>query len=348
MIRPGCYQPERQLLDGFRTRQKKAPFHGARRVEDWRVDYRVRWLFRRFRFGPQSGSLITFPVPALRTGRAVFPHLGSPVGSCVSHTGPRSQSWTTPMGLAPVPHSIHVRSRVAARPVDAPTTPSSSDDPFALACDASGVSGPFAGVSGFRHSRDPSPFGHRSSPEAPSLHRHYPASPVLRAPPPSCRPRLPLAGSRFGACLTTHRTSRVATFFPFHACQRHYPGGSKGVPASLASPSVFGLPHFSGGSAPASPVSRPAQRSLAFRPACSLNRPRRPFATTECFSPCRYLHEPPWLLPTGATVVGRGSHPPEEGAFSRRTEKCGLGSTGDLGSAVTAGPHRNPPGPHRP
>ena len=73
------------------------------RVEDWRVDYRVRWRFRRFRFGPQSGSPITFPVPALRTGRAVFPHLGSPVGSCVSHTGPRSHSWTTPAGLAPSP-----------------------------------------------------------------------------------------------------------------------------------------------------------------------------------------------------------------------------------------------------
>ena len=170
------------------------------RVEDWRVDCRVRWLFRRFRFGPQSGSLITFPVPALRTGRAVFPHLGSPVGSCVSHTGPRSHPWTTPMGLALVPYSIHVRSRVAARPVDALTTPSSSDDPFTFACDASGVSGPFTGVSGFRHSRDPSPFGHRSSPEAPSLHRHYPASPVLRASPPPCRPSLPLTGSRFGAC----------------------------------------------------------------------------------------------------------------------------------------------------
>ena len=139
------------------------------------------------------------------------------------------------------------------------------------------VSGPFAGVSGFRHSRDRSPFGHRSSPEAPSLHRHYPASPVLRAPPPPCRPSLPLTGSRFGACLTTHRASHIAAFFPFHACQRHYPGGSREVPASLAS--VFGLPHFSGGSAPASPVSRPARRSLAFRPACSLSRPRRPFAT---------------------------------------------------------------------
>ena len=182
-------------------------------------------------------------------------------------------------GTGTRPYSIHVRSRSAARPVDALTTPSSLDDPFTFACDASGVSGPFAGVSGFRHSRDPSPFGHRSSPEAPSLHRHYPASPVLRASPPPCRPSLPLTGSRFGACLTTHRASHVATFFPFHACQRHYPGGSKGVPASLASPSVFGLPHFSGGSAPALPVSRPARRSLAFRPACSLNRLMRPFDT---------------------------------------------------------------------
>ena len=30
MIRPGCYQPERQLLGRFRTCQRKAPFHGAR------------------------------------------------------------------------------------------------------------------------------------------------------------------------------------------------------------------------------------------------------------------------------------------------------------------------------
>ena len=50
----------------------------------------------------------------------------------------------------PSPYSIHVRSRSAARPVDALTTPSSSDDPFTFACDASGVSGPFTGVSGFR------------------------------------------------------------------------------------------------------------------------------------------------------------------------------------------------------
>ena len=72
--------------------------------------------------------------------------------------------------------------------------------------------------------------------------------------------------------LATDRASHVAAFFLFPACQRHYPGGPKGVPPSLASPSGVGLPHFSAGSAPALPVSRPAQRSLAFRPAGSLNR----------------------------------------------------------------------------
>ena len=32
MIRPGCYQPERQLLGRFRTCQRKAPFHGTRHM----------------------------------------------------------------------------------------------------------------------------------------------------------------------------------------------------------------------------------------------------------------------------------------------------------------------------
>ncbi len=119
-------------------------------------------------------------------------------------------------------------------------------------------------------------------------------------------------------CRISPRASRVAAFFPFHACQRHYPDGSGSVPASLSSPSANGLPLKTGGSASVLSVSRPARRSLAFRPACSLSRPWRPL-TPECFRPFRYLHDPPWLLPTGATVVGRGSHPPEEGAFPRRT-----------------------------
>ena len=127
-----------------------------------------------------------------------------------------------------------VRSRSAARPVDALTTPSSSDDPFTFACDASGVSDPFTGVSGFRHSRDPSPFGHRSSPEAPSLHRHYPASPVLRASPPPCRPSLGVP-----VRCVPQPTGLPMLLPPSPSMRaRHYPGGSKGVPAcSLPPPS---------------------------------------------------------------------------------------------------------------
>ena len=70
-----------------------------------------------------------FPASRLSSGNA-------------SRTQVPARPWTTPMGLALVPDSIHCRSRVAARPIDALTTPSSSDDPFTFACDASGVSGP--------------------------------------------------------------------------------------------------------------------------------------------------------------------------------------------------------------
>ena len=76
------------------------------------------------------------------------------------------------------------------------------------------------------HSRDPSPFGHRSSPEAPSLRRHYPASPVLQASPPPCRPNLTLAGCRLARATPPDRASRVASIPLFHACCRHYPGGT--------------------------------------------------------------------------------------------------------------------------
>ena len=73
-----------------------------------------------------------------------------------------------------------------------------------------------------------------------------------------------------------------------------------------------------GGSAPALPVSRPARRSLALRPTWSLSRPGRPVAP-ECFSRSRYLLQPLRLLPAGATVAGRGSHPLGDGTFPRRT-----------------------------
>jgi len=68
------------------------------------------------------------------------------------------------------------------------------------------------------------------------------------------------------------------------------------------------LPQTTGGSAPALHVSRPARRSLALRPAWSLDRPRRS-GSPECFKPCRHLHDPLRLLPAGTTVAGRDSHP---------------------------------------
>ena len=43
-------------------------------------------------------------------------------------------------------------------------------------------------------------------------------------------------------------------------------------------PTDASLPRFTGGSASALLVSRPARLSLTLRPACSLNRPRRPFS----------------------------------------------------------------------
>ena len=183
------------------------------------------------------------------------------------------------MGLALVPYSIHCRSRVAARPIDALTTPSSSDDPFTFACDASGVSGPLPGFQAFA-----TPGTLPPSVTAPHL-RPLPSTGITRLLQyyePLRHPAGPASPSRGPGSVRASPPTGLPMLLPsfsFHACQRHYPGGSRGVPASLASPSVFGLPHFSGGSASALPVSRPARRSLAFRPACSLNRPKRPFDT---------------------------------------------------------------------
>ena len=73
-------------------------------------------------------------------------------------------------------------------------------------------------------------------------------------------------------------------------------------------PAGGSLPRDTVGSASALPVSRPAQRSLALRPAWSPGRPRQP-VPSECFRPCRYLHRPLRLLPAGATVSRAGFAP---------------------------------------
>ena len=158
------------------------------------------------------------------------------------------------------------------------------------------------------------------STEAPSLHRRYPASAVLRASPPpqTARPgshELPVdhCDHRWGfpCCLWS----------PLPACRRHYPGRTDG-PVRSYCPIGVGLPRNSGGSAPALPVSRPAQRSLALRPACSPSRHATLY--TEGFNG--------FVASTAASIVtgrnepapGRDFHPLWTSAFARRTELSGL------------------------
>ena len=85
-------------------------------------------------------------------------------------------------------------------------------------------------------------------------------------------------------------------------------------------PTSGSLPRLTGGSAPASLVSRPAQRSLALRPAWSLSHPRRP-VPSECFERYRYLHHPLRLLPAGATVCRAGFAPAEGRCLSTAHRK---------------------------
>ena len=127
--------------------------------------------------------------------------------------------------------------------------------------------------------------------------------PVGAYPPPAGLPVLPRLPSSMHAGANTPAG-------PVGACVARFPAGDS-------------LPLNNGGSAPALTVSRPARRSLMFRPAWSQSRPEAA-VTPQCFKPCRYLHDPPRLLPTGATVVGRDSHPLGRRAFPRRTLFSGL------------------------
>ena len=79
--------------------------------------------------------------------------------------------------------------------------PDGTEPPFGPAPSLSHVmlselSAPSRGVRRQSHSRGLSSLRHPSTPEAPFLDGHYPASPVLRASPSPCRPSLPLAGFR--------------------------------------------------------------------------------------------------------------------------------------------------------
>ena len=111
---------------------------------------------------------------------------------------------------------------------------------FTYAWDASGILALNAG-SRHHHSRQPSSFRHRSSPEAPFLDRHYPVSSVLRASPPPCRPGLPLAGFRL--MRTHHRQGFPCCIHPPPKCvPPPIPRRNRPVRPSLASLPMAAFP----------------------------------------------------------------------------------------------------------
>ena len=246
----------------------------------------------RFRGVAQSGShrSVSTPCPPNRT--CGFPASGSPVGSCNSHTerqfgvaaSHRQRTLAVPVALpAPAPRSCTASPAVLftdappglSRP-DSTEPPSVSSAPSLTHVMLRNSPPLHAGFLG-----KATPAGLRSSVIPPHLRplSSTGITPRLRYYGPLRHPAGPACPSRGPGCRVhgTDRVSRVATPSIFHACRRQYPGGNRPVLSSLSSQPVGGLPLITGGSASALTVSRPARRSLAFRPAWSLSRPRRPF-----------------------------------------------------------------------
>ena len=151
------------------------------------------------------------------------------------------------------------------------------------------------------------------------------------------RPSLPLTGFRL---VRATPPTGLPVLLPSPSSMRAAANTPAGPAGALVAhfPASGSLPQRTGGSAPAFQVSRPAQRSLALRPAWSLDHPRRP-VTPKCFERCRYLHHPLRLLPAGATVCRAGFAPAEGRCLSTAHVESGagaptLGSGGDSGAFV--------------
>ena len=110
-------------------------------------------------------------------------------------------------------------------------------------------------------------------------------------------------------------------------CRAHYPGGSERVHVSIASPFHAAFPETLGGSASALSFSRPAQASLALRPARSLNRPRRPLSRG--FDGAGYPATPPVSYQLNRQLAGWNPPPQVFRAFEAHQRKRKL-------------PHRRP------
>lgn len=104
------------------------------------------------------------------------------------------------------------------------------------------------------------------------------------------------------------------------ACRRQYPGRTDGTVHSC-SPIDGGLPSILGGSAPASPVSGPAQRSLSLRPTNSPSRQSDPLH--QRLQQLRHLRYCSDCYRVERTVPGRDSPAVDQRLFTAH-EKCRL------------------------
>ena len=129
------------------------------------------------------------------------------------------------------------------------------------------------------------------------LRRHYPASTLLR---PCPTPAMAAAFRDVEAATLALDGSPPITRTTFPTCRAHYPGGSNGCACRLL-PRSYSLPQMAGGSASALSLSRPAQASLALRPARSLSRPKATFVTR--LQPCRLPGRAARQLPDQSTTL---------------------------------------------
>ena len=122
--------------------------------------------------------------------------------------------------------------------------------------------------------------------QGPLLHRHCPASMLLR---PCPTPASAAACRDVEAATLAHDGSPPITRTTFPTCRAHYPGRSSRCAYRLL-PRSYSLPQMAEGSASALSLSRPARASLTLRPIGSLSRPRRPLSRGS--SPAGYPAEP--------------------------------------------------------
>ena len=153
--------------------------------------------------------------------------------------------------------------------------------------------------------------------QAPFLHRHYPASSVVRAcpPPQTARP------APHGVPVESHDLSPLGLPVFRRSSSSMHAGATtpaESLDAVAISPNDDGLPYKRDRSASAISFSRPAQRSLTFRPAWSLSH-LKVTRYTRVLQRIRYLLRRSGCFRPSDRLAGWDSHPLKIADFSRHT-----------------------------